>query len=202
MDKQPEEMTPLEQLKWIDKCVDSIRAENQDLRTKITTLSKERDVYAEIVRNVAVDGLGLTDPWDEHSPTQPSDWTGLLSQKVADLRAKLTAAHEQYTRFRDRYDNASIALIRADARLATSEADVRRLTRFAAKVIDGHTGTWDGCEIEEMAIEAGLMTAVEVTEPCCEGCACASVDNIPGTCYRPTESIRAALKERDAEAQG
>lgn len=60
----------------------------------------------------------------------------------------------------------------------------RRLLEFARWVIEQHTGTLEGCDIETKAIELGLMEAVEVEERCGEECECAATDNVPGTCYR------------------
>lgn len=69
--------------------------------------------------------------------------------------------------------------------LADSKAmaeELIRLRRFAAWVMEAHTGTLDGWEIEEKAVELGLMEEVRC-DGSCEDCCGA----IPGedNCYRP-----------------
>lgn len=99
---------------------------------------------------------------------------------VRDLRAKLTAAHEQYTRFRDHYDNTSIALIRADARLAASEADVRLLREALGNALVAGDSILSGIESGE-TLSSIVINAIRK--------------------YGWIARGNAALKERDAEAQ-
>jgi hypothetical protein len=49
--------------------------------------NRRADRAFETLRAIAVDGLGLTDPWAETATDEaPDEWTGLLSEKVAQLR--------------------------------------------------------------------------------------------------------------------
>jgi hypothetical protein len=61
----------------------------------------------------------------------------------------------------------------------------QRVTEFVQWVLDQHTGTIEGCDIEEKAVELGLMTVTEATESCGEGCVCTEY-GFPATCYRPS----------------
>jgi len=66
------------------------------------------------------------------------------------------------------------------------------LVAFACEIIASHTGTLDGCDIEEIAVRHGLLKAVEVTEPCRDEdvgtCPCAEC-GFPTNCYRLTEIL-------------
>lgn len=45
-------------------------------------------------------------------------------------------------------------------------------------------GSLDAGDLQEMALDYGLLRKVEVTESCGEGCRCAEYDNFPCNCYR------------------
>lgn len=45
-------------------------------------------------------------------------------------------------------------------------------------------GGIDGYDIQEMAIEYGLLKKVEMSERCCEACRCAEHGDFPQTCYQ------------------
>jgi hypothetical protein len=64
-------------------------------------------------------------------------------------------------------------------------SDINRLRAFANAIVDYHTGSIDGPDIEGLALEHGLLTEVEVTEACGEDCACGEF-GFPMTCYRKT----------------
>ena len=65
----------------------------------------DRDRAFETLRAIAVEGLGLSDPWADTSPeTAPPEWSGLLSEKVAQLRMDAIfwkGKFEQEERLRD-----------------------------------------------------------------------------------------------------
>ena len=53
----------------------------------ICELRERANEYLTTLRAVAVEGLGLTDPWAETATDEaPDEWTGLLSEKVSQLR--------------------------------------------------------------------------------------------------------------------
>lgn len=65
----------------------------------------------------------------------------------------------------------------------------RALLGFAGAVLcDAREHMTDVCggDIQEWAVEYGLLKEVEVTEPCGEGCECASIAEFPLTCYELT----------------
>jgi len=72
--------------------------------------------------------------------------------------------------------------------LPTAEMeDLTALRAFAQRVM----ANWpdsdvDGDELQEAAVDCGLLKPFEVTEPCGEGCRCADYGGFPLTCYRPT----------------
>ena len=74
--------------------------------------------------------------------------------------------------------------------------------RFAAAFLlpmleDDGLYNLDGFDIEEMAIEAGLLVQVEVAEPCHEeGCACAAAADFPTRCNRLTGAGEALRRAR------
>lgn len=58
---------------------------------RVADLERERVNFFDTLRAIAVQGLGLTDPWEETAPANPEDWSrhATLSEAVADLRRKL-----------------------------------------------------------------------------------------------------------------
>lgn len=81
----------------------------------------------------------------------------------------------------DHFNNVEPLLNDLRRRLAQTDEERDRLAGFAAWVMRQHTGTIDGCDIEEVAVRFGLMDAVT-----CDG-TCAECEGVPGedTCYRP-----------------
>ncbi len=58
------------------------------------------------------------------------------------------------------------------------------LGAFASEILAAHTGSLDGCDIEEIGVKHGLLVQVTATEPCSEeSCACAEF-GFPAECYR------------------
>jgi hypothetical protein len=52
-------------------------------------------------------------------------------------------------------------------------------------------GSLDGGELQEMLVEAGVLTGVVINEPCGERCRCSEYDVAPPwTCYRLTEAFQ------------
>lgn len=74
--------------------------------------------------------------------------------------------------------------------------------RFAAAVLlpmlDGDgLSNLDGFDIEKIAIEAGLLVQIEVTEPCRgEGCRCAAEAGFPTRCNQLTMAGEALRRAR------
>jgi hypothetical protein len=116
---------------------------------------------------------------------------GAGGETMSDERVREIA--ETHGRWRevtlDRDESQEVAALAREvlaARLSRStvEPEGPQLRAFVRWVLDQHTGTIEGCDIEEKAVELGLMTVTEVTEPCGEGCACSDY-GFPATCYRP-----------------
>lgn len=76
-------------------------------------------------------------------------------------------------------------LIEANAAL---QRQVETLRAFSSGVIEHHTGSLEGCDIEEIAVKHGLLELHNVAEPCGEDCACAEV-GFPTECYRKTGAL-------------
>lgn len=47
-------------------------------------------------------------------------------------------------------------------------------------------GSLDGGDIQDLALEHGVLKEVDILEPCSEFCACAEVTEGPYKCYRKT----------------
>lgn len=73
----------------------------------------------------------------------------------------------------------------------TENAKVKNLVAKLAEVCwDG--GSLDGGELQEMLVEADVLTGVVANEPCGEVCRCRECDiwPPPWICYRLTEAFR------------
>jgi len=71
--------------------------------------------------------------------------------------------------------------------------DIDRLRSFAQDIMRSWPeGDVDGADLQEMAKKHGLLTPVEVTEPCGEdgACNCAAYGGFPMTCYRKTPLLK------------
>ena len=80
---------------------------------------------------------------------------------------------------------------------ATSRAmivEIERLTELNQKLYEFFkegvdcaftAADWYGADIQEKAVELGLMHKVEATEPCGENCMCEEIAGFPVDCYRP-----------------
>lgn len=104
---------------------------------------------------------------------------------------QLEAQRQQAERERD--------LLAETARRLTGERDT--LATFARKVIESSSFRGcdaDGGDVQEWAVEAGILRPVVVMQACREdsdGCACAEF-GFPTTCYRFTARAAAAPEER------
>lgn len=69
------------------------------------------------------------------------------------------------------------------------------LAAFAVEVItvSYEGGSYDACEIQDMAVKHGLLRIEERNEPCRpDGCACAQY-GFPAECYRHTDAMKDAV---------
>lgn len=73
------------------------------------------------------------------------------------------------------------------------EARQNPLRAFASAILDGFPDTAPDCfQIQDLAVEHGILKGHEVTESCGEYCWCAEYyGEWPATCYRRTELIEA-----------
>jgi len=70
-----------------------------------------------------------------------------------------------------------------------SQQDLRQLRAFALDILAEHTGSLDGCDIEEIAVKHGLLEERVVVEPCSENCDCALMQGFPAKCYFKTPLV-------------
>ena len=70
-------------------------------------------------------------------------------------------------------------------------SDLEQLRAFAQAVMESWPeGDVDGGHLQDIAEKHGLITPLNVTEPCSEtGCMCKEMDNLPGICYRKTQLL-------------
>lgn len=75
--------------------------------------------------------------------------------------------------------------------------------KFADHIINGifEGGDWDGGDLQDLAVQYGLLEQMEMQAPCCdEGCQCAQNGaDFPTMCYRKT--YLAALSQSEAPAE-
>lgn len=60
-------------------------------------------------------------------------------------------------------------------------------------------GDLEGGEIQDKALELGLLHEVVVTEPCCDECRCAEYDDFPQKCIRIRVPFDKPLPEKGSE---
>jgi hypothetical protein len=83
-----------------------------------------------------------------------------------------------------------------------ASGDAAKLGAFAASILnlnEDWIGDVDGGTLQDAAEKCGLLQAVEVSEPCGEGCNCAGYGDFPQTCYRPTETMKRAMQAKEAK---
>lgn len=85
---------------------------------------------------------------------------------------------------------------------ASAIAAVEPLREFARWALhESSEGlSFDGADVQDKAVELGLLVEVEVEGPCGENCACAEFGDFPTNCYR-LSSILAAAKPAGAAAE-
>ena len=95
-----------------------------------------------------------------------------------------------------------IGLVRlmAMAKIHQQVADEHgKLSSFARQVLSRSAfqgADLCGADAQDMAVEHGLLHAVEVSEPCnSDYCTCAEVSDPPWTCYQLTEMLKAGSHE-------
>lgn len=75
-----------------------------------------------------------------------------------------------------------------------SNDELSTLRAFAQRVMKNWPdGDVDGGELQDAAVECGLLAPHKVNEPCGEGCRCAEVGDFPLICYRPTVLLQPYL---------
>lgn len=93
---------------------------------------------------------------------------------------RLTTRHLQWI-----IDSAAPFILFADSKAMAEE--LIRLRRFAGAVLDCHTGSIDGCEIQSLGVTHGVMSMRLVWERraagCREGCQCDDDDICYWPCY-------------------
>lgn len=127
-------------------------------------------------------------------PLTEEEREALVDYGVAWLANDNPALHNAGTE--RRLAEAEVLLLRRIPRLTAPSGrevgEVERLREFAAWVMSQHTGSIDGCEIEEEAVRLGLMEMARC-DGSCEDCSGA----IPGedNCFRPLLPAPSAARE-------
>lgn len=88
------------------------------------------------------------------------------------------------------------------AKMNESSKALDALAAFGAKVLElhrngGEPGDVDYDDLHNAAITTGVLIQVEVTEPCREGCSCASYvggDGFPTTCNRYAPGVQQIMQ--------
>lgn len=95
----------------------------------------------------------------------------------------------------DRYEHA-VAMAQHEELVAERDA----LLKFAKSILDDwpEIGTYDGGDIQSLAVDTGLLIGKEVTKPCGEGCNCVEYYELTPagefpfetTCYRRVDFLK------------
>ena len=68
--------------------------------------------------------------------------------------------------------------------------DLEKLRGFAQEIMEcWPSGDVDGAVLQEAAVRWELIVPKEMTEPCCDACTCAGVDEFPLICYRKQPAL-------------
>lgn len=68
---------------------------------------------------------------------------------------------------------------------------IDKLGKFIVKMLSNlPDGDVDGGDLQDTAVECGLLVPTNVTEPCGEICYCAEYDDFPQTCYRLSPELQ------------
>lgn len=115
--------------------------------------------------------------------TGTTNWAAFMCRRFAELKAKS-----------DPMDGVKAG---ADA--------MTKLATFGALVLDAHRNPEpadvDGGTLQDLSERSGVIVERQVTEPCGEGCTCASVGAIPGECYFVPEAIGDLAKALRSQPQ-
>ena len=88
-------------------------------------------------------------------------------------------------------------------RLADVQEAHDKLARFGAAVLkacrDPQAGSLDGGDLEQMALEAGVLVTRTVTEACGEGCVCADYGAFPLDCHFAPDPVATLVDEMTKE---
>lgn len=83
-------------------------------------------------------------------------------------------------------------LAAADQEIEELDQEIDRLRAFAQAILKDYPEFIpEDFEIQDLAVEHGLLKGVEATEPCAPdgACWCEGYDDFPQTCYRWTELL-------------
>lgn len=120
-----------------------------------------------------------------------------LHQRVSMLEEQRRELRGGVRRTKRALDDMTERLKERDEELERVRQHLAPLSAFATALLGDHPelGSWDGYELQEAALTAGLFTVEERTGPCAaEGCQCASEgDGWPMDCYRYTDALRHAM---------
>lgn len=72
-------------------------------------------------------------------------------------------------------------------RRAQIMTEIEQLRGFANYLMSGDD--IDGGDVQDAAVEFGLLQAFEVSEPCGESCVCVEYGDFPQVCYRKTKLL-------------
>lgn len=78
--------------------------------------------------------------------------------------------------------------------------ELEGLIPFVEKILDHQTGWLNGCDIEEYAVECGILEIREVTEPCGDNCECA-YPGFPTECYFLTNKYKTLRGEAQSDGE-
>lgn len=93
--------------------------------------------------------------------------------------------------------------LQASERIKNDAKEIAGLRQFAQKVMEAWPmGGIDGGELQEIAVECGLLRPEERREPCGEQCVCAEYATQAEfergvTCYRYTDRLKACFRYTD-----
>lgn len=146
----------------------------RQLREALDENEKLKNTLLDSMRAIAVDGLGMQDPFAEDAPAESKEWEGLLSEKVKALRAEIErigglyidlCKHSAEEDAKHRKAAAEIGFqveqLRAEIELlkGAMAADEERLRTHGTRV-----GLWFGCDTaEQMADEIERLRQMVAT---------------------------------------
>jgi len=89
-----------------------------------------------------------------------------LADRLDKSQAWMDALHTQY---KNGFGKYCLLPKEVAAMLRKLQAENEALKTFAKPIVahgDDCIGNWDGCELQDLAVKAGLLIEVEKTEPC------------------------------------